>query len=146
MTLQEGTTTFYEGIETNTMGANGSLLGPTLILQRGNTVSITVDNQLPDTTTIHWHGMHVAPQNDGGPHSIILPDEIWTPSFEIMDQAGINWYHPHLHMKTGEHVSKGIAGLIIVKDDEEAALELPRTYGVDDFPIILQTKGFDAYA
>lgn len=144
LTLQEGTTTFYEGIETSTMGANGSLLGPTLILQRGNTVSITVDNQLPDTTTIHWHGMHVAPQNDGGPHSIILPDEIWTPSFEIMDQAGINWYHPHLHMKTGEHVSKGIAGLIIVKDDEEAALELPRTYGVDDFPIILQTKGFDA--
>ena len=141
--LQEGTTMFYSGITTNTMGANGSLLGPTMILQKDSTVSIMVNNQLSDTTTIHWHGMHVAPENDGGPHTIIPPATTWNPQFTVMDKAGINWYHPHLHMKTDEHVSKGIAGLIIVQDTEEQGLNLPTTYGLDDFPLVLQTKGFD---
>jgi len=144
LTLQEGTTVFYSGVTTNTMGANGSLLGPTLLLKRDSLVSITVNNQLADTTTIHWHGLHVAPENDGGPHSIIPPNTSWNPEFIVMDKAGVNWYHPHLHMKTDEHVSKGIAGLIIVQDEEEQGLNLPDTYGVDDFPIIMQTKGFDA--
>lgn len=142
LTLQEGTTQFYPGVVTNTMGANGSLLGPTLIMHKDSAVSLTVDNQLSDTTTIHWHGMHVAPENDGGPHSIIDPGTTWNPQFTVMDRAGIYWYHPHLHMQTDKHVSKGIAGMIIVKDAEEEALTLPRDYGVDDFPLVLQTKGF----
>lgn len=144
LTLQEGVTQFYPGVNTSTMGANGALLGPTLIMNQGDNVSITVDNQLQDTTTIHWHGMHIAPVNDGGPHSVIPPGTTWNPQFTVMDKAGINWYHPHLHMQTNKHVSKGIAGMIIVKDTEEAALTLPRDYGVDDFPIVIQTKGFDA--
>lgn len=143
LTLQEGTTQFYGTIQTNTMGANGSLLGPTLILNQGDFVSIAVNNQLSDTTTIHWHGMHVAPEDDGGPHSIIPQNTTWNPDFTVFDKAGLYWYHPHLHMYTNEHVSKGIAGMIIVSDAEEAALTLPRTYGVDDFPLVLQTKGFD---
>lgn len=143
LTLQQGTTMFYPPTVTNTMGANGSLLGPTLILEKDSFVSITVDNQLGDSTTIHWHGMHVAPENDGGPHSVILPGTTWNPQFTVMDKAGANWYHPHLHMRTDEHVSKGIAGLILVRDAEEASLGLPLTYGVDEFPIVLQTKGFD---
>jgi len=144
LTLQEGVTQFYSGVSTNTMGANGALLGPTLIMTKGDNVNITVNNQLTDTTTIHWHGMHVAPENDGGPHSIILPGETWNPQFTVMDKAGLNWYHPHLHMQTDRHVSKGIAGLIIVRDAEESGLNLPSTYGVDEFPIVMQTKGFDA--
>ncbi|MBT4704241.1 MAG: multicopper oxidase domain-containing protein [Flavobacteriales bacterium] len=144
LTLQEGVTQFYPGVNTNTMGANGALLGPTLIMSQGDNVNITVDNQLSDTTTIHWHGMHVAPENDGGPHSIILPGTTWNPQFSVMDKAGLYWYHPHLHMQTDKHVSKGIAGLIIVRDAEEAGFNLPSTYGIDEFPIVMQTKGFDA--
>jgi len=144
LTLQEGITEFYPGTTTNTMGANGSLLGPTLILHKDSLVNITVNNNLTDTTTIHWHGLHVAPINDGGPHSIILPGNTWNPQFTVMDKAGTYWYHPHLHMQTDKHVSKGIAGLILVRDSEEEALNLPLTYGVDEFPIVFQTKGFDA--
>ena len=44
LTLQEGVTQFYPGISTNTMGANGALLGPTLIMDQGDNVNITVDN------------------------------------------------------------------------------------------------------
>lgn len=144
LTLDEGTTQFFPGINTPTMGANGALLGPTLILQQGDQVSIEVANQLADTTTLHWHGLHVAPENDGGPHTTISPNTVWNPQFTVLDKAGLYWYHPHMHMHTDEHVSKGIAGLIIVRDNEEAALGLPMTYGVDEFPLVLQTKGFAA--
>lgn len=144
LTLQTGTHQFYSGTNTNTYGANGNILAPTLLLNQGDFVNFTVNNTLSDTTTIHWHGLHVAPQNDGGPHTYIEPNTTWSPSFTIMDKAATYWYHPHLHKKTNEHVSKGIAGLLIVRDAEEMALNLPRDYGVDDFPLVLQTKDFDA--
>ena len=144
LTLQEGTSNFYQGVTTNTMGANGSLLGPTVIMNQGDNVNITVDNQLTDSTTIHWHGLHVKPEDDGGPHTVIQPNEVWNPQFTVLDKAGTYWYHPHLHMQTDKHVSKGIAGLILVRDSEEASLNLPMNYGVDEFPLVLQTKGFDA--
>ena len=144
MTLQPGTTQFYNGQITNTLGANGNILGPTLILNRGEMVNLSVQNQLPDTTTIHWHGMHVSSENDGGPHTYILPNSTWSPSFTVLDNAATYWYHPHLHKRTNEHVSKGIAGLIIVRDSLESNLVLPRTYGIDDIPLVIQTKDFDA--
>lgn len=141
--LQQGSTNFYSGITTSTMGVNGNLLGPTLFMNQHDFVSIQVENQIGDTTTIHWHGMHVSPSNDGGPHTVILPGQTWNPQFTVLDKASTYWYHPHLHMRTNEHVQKGIAGLIIVRDQEEAALLLPRKYGIDDFPMVIQTKAFD---
>ena len=142
--LQIGQVQFLSGTITNTMGANGDLLGPTLILQKNDNIQIDVTNNLGEPTTLHWHGLHVAAENDGGPHTVINAGETWSPSFEVLDWAGTYWYHPHLHHKTNEHVQKGIAGFILVKDPVEAALDLPRNYGVDDFPLAIQTKAFDA--
>ena len=144
LNLQEGSVNFYPGNPTATYGANGNLLGPTLILDKNSTVTINVTNSLMDTSTIHWHGMHVAPENDGGPHTVIPPGTTWSPVIPVMDWAATYWYHPHLHMHTNTHVQKGIAGMIIVRDNQEAALTLPRTYGVDDIPLVIQTKAFDA--
>ena len=144
LSLQNGTPKLFDGDATETMGANGGNLGPTLIFEQGEFVNINVANNIGEETTIHWHGMHISPENDGGPHSVIMPGETWNPNFTVMDKACTMWYHPHLHEKTNEHVTKGITGFIIIRDDEEAALELPRTYGVDDFPLNLQTKQFDA--
>ncbi len=143
LNLQNGQYQFYSGVNTATMGANGNILGPTLVMKKGDFVDIKVKNQLGDTTTIHWHGMHVSAANDGGPHTTIAPGAVWNPKFTVMDKAATYWYHPHLHTHTNEQVSKGIAGIIIVRDREEAALDLPRTYGVDDFPLVIQTKDFD---
>jgi len=143
LTLQNGTFQFYDGFTTTTMGVNGNILGPTLIMEKGELVDIAVMNNLNDTTTIHWHGMHVSAINDGGPHTTIAPGSSWNPQFKVLDMAGTYWYHPHLHEKTNEHVSKGIAGFIIVRDEEEELLDLPRSYGIDDFPLVIQTKDFD---
>ncbi len=144
LTLQNGTHSFFNGQSTATMGANGNILGPTLILHKNSNVNINVTNNLGQPTTIHWHGLHISASNDGGPHTVIQPNTTWNPQFTVMNNASTMWYHPHLDEFTDEHVSKGLAGMIIIKDTEEAALNLPRTYGIDDIPVIIQTKDFDA--
>lgn len=136
---------FYPGYQTDTYGISASYLAPVLFLKKGDMVSLNVDNNLADTTTMHWHGLHIAPENDGGPHTPIPPGTIWNPQFEVMNSAGTFWYHPHLHEHTNEQVSKGAAGMIIVRDNIEAALPLPRHYGSDDIPLILQTKPFNTF-
>jgi blue copper oxidase len=134
----------YFGQQTMTMGANGNIMGPTLFLDQGDSVTINVTNSLGHESTLHWHGLHVSPENDGGPHSIIADGATWSTRFKVMDWASTYWYHPHLHMHTDEQVTKGIAGFIIVRDSLEASLNLPRTYGVDDFPLAIQSRAFDA--
>ena len=144
LNIQNGSKQIFSGNITQTMGINGPIMAPTIILNKHQNVTMRVKNNLSDTTTIHWHGMHVAPQNDGGPHITILPGKEWSPSFEVLDHASTHWYHPHLHYKTYDQVQMGIAGFIIVRDSLEAAINLPRKYGVDDFPIAIQSKGIDA--
>ncbi len=143
LNIQTGTKAFFTGYTTPTYGINGAFLAPTLIVNKGDTVAMLVNNGLPVTTTIHWHGLHVPPECDGGPEQLISPSTTWAPRFKVMNDAGTYWYHPHGAGKTDLHVSKGIAGMIIVKDAVESALNLPRTYGVDDIPVIVQTKAFD---
>ncbi len=144
--IQNGITQFYPGINTPTYGINGPLLAPTLIVNKWDMVTMNVTNNLTgsgNSTTIHWHGLHVPAEDDGGPHQIISQGTTWSPDFQILNSAGTFWYHPHGDNKTDLHVSRGIAGMIIIKDSVESSLVLPRTYGVDDFPIIVQSKSFD---
>jgi len=136
---------FFPGKITQTFAFNtNKYLGPTLILKKGDHITIHVKNEINDTTTLHWHGMHVPAIWDGGPHSQILNGQTWSPQFTVMNSASTFWYHPHFMGKTALQAIKGAVGLIIVRDDEEAALNLPRRYGVDDFPIIVQCKQFDS--
>lgn len=135
---------FFPGNESRTYAFNQyKYLGPTLIFNKGTNVNITVNNQIGDTTTMHWHGIHLPARWDGGPHTPILPATSWNPQFTVMDQAATYWYHPHMHMETAEQAIKGAAGLIIVRDPVEAALTLPRKYGVDDIPLIVQSQQYD---
>ena len=142
LNLKSGTKIFKDNVSTPTYGFNSNYMGPTLILNKGQRVSLTVNNQIGDTTTVHWHGLHVSAENDGGPHTKIMAGASWNPQFTVMDKAATYWYHPHLHHKTTEQVMRGAFGLILVRDDEENALSLPRTYGVDDLPLAVQTQQF----
>ncbi len=133
---------FYPGVNTTTLGVNGPYLGPTLIFHRGDTARLRVHNGLTQVTTMHWHGMHVSGDQDGGPQNTIDPGMDWDVKYNVVNPAGTYWYHPHPHMLTGTQATRGIAGLIIVQDNEESALDLPRTYGVDDIPVVLQDRRF----
>jgi bilirubin oxidase len=145
LTMHTDSVQFLPGNFTHTYAFNSNkYLGPTLLLNKGSNVNITVNNQIGDTTTVHWHGLHVPSMWDGGPHTVILPNATWNPQFTVMDDAATYWYHPHMHMETAEQAIKGAAGLIIVRDNVEAALTLPRRYGIDDFPVIVQCQQFDS--
>lgn len=131
---------FYPGVNTATFGVGVPYLGPTLLFHKGDTARLRVNNQLNEVTNMHWHGLKVPGVMDGGPHREILPGEHWDVKYKVENDAGTYWYHPHTHMQTGTQATKGIAGFIIVGDEEEAALELPRTYGVDDLPVVIQDR------
>ncbi|MDB6059446.1 MAG: bilirubin oxidase [Verrucomicrobiales bacterium] len=116
--------------------------GPTLIMSNSDFVQIHLTNNLPDTTTTHWHGIHLPAIMDGGPRNTIAPGTTWSQSFYVLNKAATYWYHPHLHMLTQNHLGHGAGGFIIIKDAEESALNLPRTYGVDDIPLVLTSRRF----
>ncbi len=145
LNMHKDSVQFFPGNKSKTYAFNQfKYLGPTLIFNKGSNVSITVNNQIGDTTTVHWHGIHLPAKWDGGPHSPILPATSWNPQFTVMDHAATYWYHPHMHMETAEQAIKGAAGLIIVRDPAEAALALPRKYGVDDIPLIVQCQQYNS--
>lgn len=146
LTMHKDSVQFFPiGKKSKTYAFNAhQYLGPTLIFNKGSQVNITVNNQIGDTTTVHWHGIHLPSKWDGGPHTSILPNASWNPQFTIMDHAATYWYHPHFMGKTAAQAIKGAAGLIIVRDPVEAALVLPRRYGIDDFPLIIQCQQYDS--
>jgi bilirubin oxidase len=143
LTLDKATKQFLPGTITNTYGYNGAnFWGPTLIMNKGDQVQINVKNNLSETTTSHWHGFHIPAEMDGGPHQTVAAGATWSPTFKVMNNASTYWYHPHLHELTAKQISYGAGGFIIIKDPEEAALKLPRTYGIDDIPLMLTSRRF----
>lgn len=141
---QAGTREFIAGLRTPTLGINQDYLGPTVFLRRGEDVELNVSNTLKEQTTLHWHGLHVPAKADGGPAQIIEPGTTWSPNFTVNQNAGTFWYHSHLLHKTGEQVYRGLAGLIILEDEKSDMLDLPKNYGVDDIPLIVQDKRFNS--
>ncbi len=134
---------YRTGAATTTYGYNGARFwGPTLVMNQGDVVQINVTNNLADTTTVHWHGFHIPAIMDGGPHQTIPAGTVWSPTFTVKNSAATYWYHPHLHGTTQEQLTKGAGGFIIIRDPEEAALALPRTYGVDDLPLAITSRRF----
>ena len=142
LTLKNEKHTFFEGVQTDTFAINSTYLGPTLLLTDATEVSLNFTNQLDEPTTMHSHGMHVPASMDGTPHQVIEPNQTWSARYRVNQRACTNWYHPHFMGKTAEHVYKGLAGLIIIEDDESKALDLPNRYGVDDVPLVLQDRIF----
>jgi blue copper oxidase len=142
--LQQGISELVAGRRTETWGANGSYLGPTVRVVRGDKIVMNVRNDLPEPTTIHWHGMHLPAAADGGPHQLIRPGTSWSPGWTVDQPAATLWYHPHPHGVTEEHLYQGVAGLFLLDDPDAGALPLPSRYGVDDIPVILQDKRFGA--
>ena len=143
LSLNQTNKTFFAGKKTVTYAYNqADFWGPTLIMNKGDVVRINVTNNLTDTTTTHWHGFHIPAIMDGGPHQTIPPGTTWSPTFMVQNNAATYWYHPHLHESTQDQLTHGAGGMIIVRDAQESALALPRTYGVDDLPLALSSRRF----
>ena len=142
LTLQKGTSRFFRGLDTPTLGINAAYLGPVLRLRSGERTRFNVTNDIGEASTLHWHGFNLPARTDGGPHQIIAPGTTWSPEFEIVERASTMWFHSHMFHKTAPQVWAGLAGMAIIDDAESDALPLPRSYGVDDIPVVLQDRAF----
>lgn len=116
-------------------------LGPTLRVRKGQRVRVRFENALSEKSIVHWHGLYVAERNDGHPFYAVGPGEQYQYDFQVENRAGTYWYHPHPADRTGPQVYRGMAGLLLVSDDDEMRLGLPDRDR--ELILVLQDRTFD---
>ena len=116
---------------------DGGLPGPLIRAHVGDRVMVHLANELPQPTTIHWHGVRVPIEMDGVP-DISQPEvkhgETFTYDFVVRD-AGLYWYHPHV--MSAAQVGFGLYGALLV-DDPADGVGI-----VDQLTLVLSDIGFD---
>lgn len=123
---------------------NGKLVGPTLRCKPGDTLFITVDNQLApepyitgemntlhafNTTNLHTHGLHVSPSGNSDNVLLLVPPQS-AQRYEIAippnHPCGTFWYHAHAHGSTAANVGSGMAGALIIEGDMDNVPEIAK--------------------
>jgi FtsP/CotA-like multicopper oxidase with cupredoxin domain len=117
---------------------NGQFPGPLLFAHAGDRVIVHFTNQLPEATTVHWHGLRIPDAMDGSPRiqSPVPPAGTFTYDF-VVPEAGSFWYHPHV--RANEQIEKGLYGPIVVRGAKEPAYDVERYLVLDD--ILLDGAG-----
>jgi FtsP/CotA-like multicopper oxidase with cupredoxin domain len=138
-----GTADIGGGVQAPGWLLNGSLPSPLLRVQRGDAFDVTLTNRIPEHLILHWHGLTPPEEADGHPRLAVDGNGgRYHYGFRVENRAGTYWYHSHAHHRVAKHTQMGIAGMLIVEDDEEAALGLPS--GAREIPLILQDRKLDA--
>ena len=96
---------------------------PLLIARRGDRCDTVIENRLPQPTTVHFHGLTLPEAQDGAGFDPIEPGASKALSFEVRNRAALYPFHAHPHGLTAEQVHAGLAGLLVVTDAEDAALD-----------------------
>lgn len=123
----ETTKQYLPGAATAVAAYNGTIPGPTIEANVGDTLIVHFTNNLTIDTTVHWHGVETPAQMDGSHISQkpIPPGGTFDYEFDLLTPA-LFWYHPHV--RTNEMVEKGLYGALMVRDPVgEAGLGLPTT-------------------
>ncbi|CAB9503880.1 Blue copper oxidase CueO [Seminavis robusta] len=110
---------------------NGTIPGPPIEANVGDTLRVHFTNNLDYGTTLHWHGVEVPSLMDGTPLSqdLVEPGEKFVYEFDLL-HASTHWYHTHVH--TYEDTASGLYGALLIRDPELDA-ELPQ----EDHTLIL---------
>ena len=130
---------------------NGVLPGPALRFREGETVTISVTNELEESSSIHWHGLLVPPEMDGVPGVSfpgIAPGETFTYRYRLR-QNGTYWYHSH----SGNQEQAGLYGPFIIDPitpepfayDSECVVMLSDWTFEDPARVLAKLKKFGAY-
>jgi FtsP/CotA-like multicopper oxidase with cupredoxin domain len=123
LTAEAATVDVGNGLMAHAWTYNGSVPGPTFHLKVGDTVIVHFHNDLPEPNAIHWHGIELSNEMDGTPFTqqAVPPGGSFLYKFKVT-RPGIFWYHPHHHAST-DQVFRGMYGMIVVTDPNEAALQ-----------------------
>lgn len=101
-------------------GYNGTMPGPEIRVKEGDTVRITLKNELPVGTTIHWHGVMVPPEMDGPAglnQAEVEPGDSFVYEFTATP-AGTRMYHSHTDVVN--QIALGLYGAFIVEPREQS--------------------------
>lgn len=112
---------------------NGQVPGPVLRVRLGEEVVVELTNDLPQPTTIHWHGVRVPNAMDGVPgvtQDPVPPGGRFTYRFVPKD-AGTFWFHPHV--RGAEQVERGLYGVLVVDDAETLPYSREEVWVLDDW-------------
>lgn len=143
LTIGRGLHAYRPGQPVASLGYSAPVLGPVIRLRRGASTAIAVENAWNQPTTVHWHGLVIPAAVDGGPHNTIAPGQRWQVSLAVDQPESTGWFHPHPHGATAQQVYAGLAGMLIIEDGSGESLGLPRGYGIDDLPLVLQDRVLD---
>ena len=139
ITAEKATVDIGNGVLAHADTFNGSIPGPTFRLHVGDTVIVHYQNHLDRASAIHWHGIELSNEMDGTPYTQqqVPPGGTFLYKFKVT-RPGIFWYHPH-HQSSTDQVFKGLYGMIVVTDPNEAALQQSGTLpsGADTRQIVL---------
>lgn len=121
---------FADGMTVKVWGYNGSSPGPTIEAVEGDRVRILVTNNLPEHTTIHWHGVLLPSGMDGvgglsQPH--IKPGETYAYEFTLR-QHGTHMYHPHADEMV--QMALGMMGMFIIHPKDPAHRSVDRDFAL----------------
>ncbi|MDH3595528.1 MAG: multicopper oxidase family protein [Rhodospirillales bacterium] len=119
--------------ETEVWCYGGRVPGPELRVRQGGRLSVAFDNRLPQSSTVHWHGLRVPNAMDGVPEltqAPVAPGEVFAYEFDLPD-AGTYWYHPH--QGSVEQVGRGLYGPLIVEEPEPIRVDREVVWVLDDW-------------
>jgi FtsP/CotA-like multicopper oxidase with cupredoxin domain len=123
---------------------NGLVPGPLLQAKPGNHVRIRFRNDLPEATNLHYHGLHIPPGGNADNIFLHVPaGEEMLYEFDLpTDHPGATfWYHPHVHGTVARQVSRGLAGVFIVRGELD---EIPEIAAAPEFIMVLQDFALSA--
>jgi FtsP/CotA-like multicopper oxidase with cupredoxin domain len=109
-------------------GYNGSCPGPTIQVNQGDRVRIIFENALPESTSLHWHGLEVPIEQDGVPwisQKPVPPGGTYTYEFTV-HQEGTFFYHAHSAMQ--EMI--GLLGMFIAHPEKPYVPHADHDYGI----------------
>ncbi|MDX6463713.1 MAG: hypothetical protein QOE55_7410 [Acidobacteriaceae bacterium] len=145
------------GFQTTVWGYDGLFPGPTFETRAGQPISLTLRNELPVPIAHHLHGAHASPESDGYPTDLILPagfnGHIHRDKRAVTSQvsrvyqypndqrSAMLWYHDHRMDFTGPQVWRGLAGMYLIRDDEELNSPLPS--GEFELPLLICDRSFE---
>lgn len=116
----------------STWGFSGMVPGKELRASVGDLVEVTVENALPEPTSIHWHGLAIVNSMDGVPgltQADIEPHTSFTYRFVVPD-AGTYWFHPH----HGLQLDRGLMAPLVIEDpDDPLVVDIEYTLVLDDW-------------
>ena len=140
----------YENESTKMYLFNGQYPGETIRANVGDTVKINFTNNLPEESSVHWHGLQVENSMDGVPgvtQEAVKPGESFLYEFKV-ETPGTYWYHPH--QNTPHQVEMGLYGALIVDEEKESInADKDMTLMLDDirldenYEIMQGTRGMD---